>query len=318
LISKFMAPPYKRAWPSSTYNLVKAAVNTACGFIDTILRPLVPYESGPREPAADLPEHADWPSEEQLAQCQAIFDQSEARRAHIEQKAQWAFTVIAFLLPSLASVLVFLIRDPAFEAANGAPSLVLLLVSACLLLLSFFSAWRALAIRGRQILHLGAIIDGENGDFLNYDRTRHAQGLLYCATMNTATNDHIAQFVKDAHVLVAFAVVTFASGAVATGLQLTARPAPPVRAEVVGTVSLSPTDLSGLHSDIREVAAALATLATATSKESQMNLLVDRVATLEAEVNTLRNQVPIAGDSYPAHSTRSRPPLPAKPGTAKP
>ena len=312
-----MAPRYKRAWPSSVYNLVKAAMNTACEFIDIILQPFIPYESGPRDPAP-LPENAGEATEEQLAQCQAIFDQSEARRAHIEQKAQWAFTVIAFLLPSLASVLVFLIRDPALQAANRTPSLVLLSVSACLLLLSFVSALRALAIRGSQILHLGAIIDGENGNFRNYDRAFHAQGLLYCATMNTATNDHIAQFVKGAHVLVAFAVVTFASGAVATGLQLTARPAPPIRAEVVGTVSLSPTDLSGLHSDIREVAAALATLATATSKESQMKLLADRVATLEAEVNTLRNQVPIAGDAYPAHSTRSRPPPPAKPGTTKP
>ncbi len=299
------------------YNLVKAAMNIACEFIDIILQPFVSYESGPRDPAP-LPENAGEATEEQLAQCQAIFDQSEARRAHIEQKAQWAFTVIAFLLPSLASVLVFLIRDPALQAANRTPSLVLLSVSACLLLLSFVSALRALAIRGSQILHLGAIIDGENGNFRNYDRAFHAQGLLYCATMNTATNDHIAQFVKGAHVLVAFAVVTFASGAVATGLQLTARPAPPIRAEVVGTVSLSPTDLSGLHSDIREVAAALATLATATSKESQMKLLADRVATLEAEVNTLRNQVPLAGDASPAHSTRSRPSPPAKPGTTKP
>jgi hypothetical protein len=292
-------------------------MNIACEFIDIILQPFVSYESGPRDPAP-LPENAGEATEEQLAQCQAIFDQSEARRAHIEQKAQWAFTVIAFLLPSLASVLVFLIRDPALQAANRTPSLVLLSVSACLLLLSFVSALRALAIRGSQILHLGAIIDGENGNFRNYDRAFHAQGLLYCATMNTATNDHIAQFVKGAHVLVAFAVVTFASGAVATGLQLTARPAPPIRAEVVGTVSLSPTDLSGLHSDIREVAAALATLATATSKESQMKLLADRVATLEAEVNTLRNQVPLAGDASPAHSTRSRPSPPAKPGTTKP
>jgi hypothetical protein len=299
------------------YNFVKAAMNTACEFIDIILQPFVLYESGPRDPAP-LPEKAGEATEEQLAQCQAIFDQSEARRAHIEQKAQWAFTVIAFLLPSLASVLVFLLRDPALQAANRTTSLVLLSVSACLLLLSFVSALRALAIRGSQILHLGAIIDDENGNFRNYDRAFHAQGLLYCATMNTATNDHIAQFVKGAHVLVAFAVVTFASGAVATGLQLTARPAPPIRAEVVGTVSLSPTDLSGLHSDIREVAAALATLATATSKESQMKLLADRVATLEAEVNTLRNQVPLAGDASPAHSTRSRPSPPAKAGTTKP
>jgi hypothetical protein len=83
-----------------------------------------------------------------------------------------------------------------------------------------------LAIRRREILHLGAVVEGKKGCFRKYDKALHAQGLLYCATMNTATNDHIAQFVKGAHVLMAFAVITFASGAVATGLQLTTRPAP--------------------------------------------------------------------------------------------
>ena len=71
---------------------------------------------------------------------------------------------LSFCRPSPRSS-CFLIRDPALQAANRTPSLVLLSVSACLLLLSFVSALRALAIRGGQILHLGAIIDGENGDF---------------------------------------------------------------------------------------------------------------------------------------------------------
>jgi hypothetical protein len=175
-----------------------------------------------------------------------------------------------------------------------------------------------MAIRGSEILHLGAVIECEKGYFRKYDKALHAQGLLYCATMTTATNDHIAQFVKGAHVLMAFAVITFASGAVATGLQLTARPAPPIRAEVVGSVSLSPTDLSGLRSDIREVAGASAARAVATDAEIQIKLLADRIAALEAEVRALRKLVPVAGDANSAHSSRLRPLQPAAPGPTKP
>lgn len=306
------------AWPRSVRHFGQALATAVVKFAYILFQPFIPYDSRPGEPESSLPENAGDPAEEQLVQCQAILDQSEARRAHIEQKAQWAFTVIAFLMPSLASVLVFLIRDPALQATNRTPSLVLLSVSAGFLLLSFVSAARALAIRGSEILHLGAVVEGENGGFRNYDKAFHAQGLLYCATMNTATNDHIAQFVKGAHVLMAFAVVTFASGAVATGLQLTARPAPPIRAEVTGTISLSPTDLSGLHSDIREVAGVLATLAAAASKENQMKLLADRVAALEAEANALRSLVRTAGDANSAHSTQPRPLPPAKASTKKP
>jgi hypothetical protein len=313
LISKFMAEPPKQAWPHSVRRFAQAVAGGVAKFTNFIFQPFIPYKSKPGEPESSLPEEAGDPTDEQLAQCQTIFDQSEARRAHIEQKAQWAFTVIAFLMPSLASVLVFIIRDPTLQAANRTP-LVLLSVSACLLLLSFVSAARALAIRGNEILHLGAVIEGETGCFRKYDKGFHAQGLLYCATMNTATNDHIAQFVKGAHVLMAFAVIAFTSGAVAAGLQLTAHPTPPIRAEVIGTVSLSPTDLSGLRSDIRELAGASAARAAATSTENQLKVLADRMAALEAEMRTLQNPVPITGHANPAHSTQPRPSAP----TSKP
>ena len=306
------------AWPRSVRQLGHGLATTVVKFAYILFQPLIPYDSRPAEPESSLPENSGDLADEQLLQCQAILDQSEARRTHIEQKAQWAFTVIAFLMPSLASVLVFLIRDPALQATNRTLSLVLLLVSAGFLFLSFVSAARALAIRGSEILHLGAVIQAENGDFRKYDKAFHAQGLLYCATMNTATNDHIAQFVKGAHVLLAIAVVTFASGAVSTGLHLTARPAPPLRAEVIGTVSLSPSDLSGLHSDIREVAGALAALTAADSKENQIKLLTDRVSALEAEVNALRSLSSSTGDANSAHPTRLRPLPAAKAGNRKP
>ena len=49
----------------------------------------------------------------------------------------------------------------------------------------------------------------------NFEVTKiefHAKGLLHCATMNAAVNDHIAQFVKGAYTLLAVAVIGFALG----------------------------------------------------------------------------------------------------------
>lgn len=285
MISDFRAGRPKVALPKSPEAFFKTVAGWCDDLLHFILRPLTPYEPSPRPPAKDLPEQAGIPSEEQLAQCQAVFDQSEARRAHIEQKAQWAFTVIAFLVPSLASVLVFLLRDPAFQAGNNLIPLSLLSISAFLLFLSFLSAARALAIGQRESLFLGAIL-GESGAFRKYNRTLHAQGLLYCAINNQAQNDHLAEFVKGAHVLVALAVITFAAGAITTGVHMNAPHDRPIRAEVVGPVSLSPADLAGLRTDM----GASAEAAASGVMERQLKPLAAQMEALEAEVHTIKTK----------------------------
>ena len=215
-----MAQPVRSFRPCSTCHLLKSVIKIVREVLYALVRPLIPYESGPRAPEKELPDEVGEAADEQLAQCQAIFDDSEARGCHIEQKAQWTFTALAFLMPAMASILVFLIRDPAFGSVDSSFSFVLVSVSGCLLILSFISALRAMSIRRRDFLHIHSVIDKENGAFLEYKKGFHAQGLLYCAVMNTAINDHIAQFVKGAHVLLAFAVIFFVSGAVIAGYQI--------------------------------------------------------------------------------------------------
>lgn len=216
--SEFLAQKIRSVW--SPLLLIKKVL----GFIRELgwilLQPLIAYESRSRGPCKALPEETEEIADEQLALCQAIFDQSEARGVHIEQKAQWIFTAMAFLMPVLASIFLFLIRDPAFREEDYHVSLMFLFLSACLLVLSIISVLRAIAIRGREYLGIHAVIKEEDGTFLKYDKHFHAQGLLYCATMNTATNDHIAQFVKGAHWLLALAVIFFVSGAIIAGYQI--------------------------------------------------------------------------------------------------
>lgn len=213
---EFMASRNKVAWPRSACQVAKAVRKFVSEFSYALIRPLIPYESVPTRPEKELPEEAGDVTNEQLIQCQSIFDACETRRAHIEQKAQWLFTSIAFLVPALGSVLVFLFRDPAFGTQGCPLSLVILLAAALLLMLCFIAASRAMAVRAREILHIHAVVDEQTGAFRKYSKSFHAQGLLYCATVNTATDDHIAQFVRSAQILLTTAVILFACGLIAT------------------------------------------------------------------------------------------------------
>ena len=97
--------------------------------------------------------------------------------------------------------------------------------------------------------------------------------------------------------MVVIAVICFALGVIITYFNMTAHMSSPIKTKVVETVSFSPDILSKLYSDIRKVA--VADRAAIARTENQMKLLSDRVVTLEAEVNALRNQVQRASNTSP-------------------
>jgi hypothetical protein len=94
---------------------------------------------------------------------------------------------------------------------------VLVGLSAVCLLLGFISAIRAVGVKENQTLFLDSVLT-EDGQFRKYSEAFRARGLLYCASMNTAMNDHIAQFVKGAHILTAIAVLVLLAAAIPTSL----------------------------------------------------------------------------------------------------
>ena len=71
----------------------------------------------------------------------------------------------------------------------------------------------------------------EEGNSGNTVKPFRARGLLYCASMNTAINDHIAQFVKGAHMLTAAAVVALLMAAIPTSIMFLRTPASPVETQ---------------------------------------------------------------------------------------
>ncbi len=125
------------------------------------------YEFNPEEPELELPDETGEISDEQLAFCQSLFDECEERRARAERKSLWTFAAIAFLTPVLASLLVFFQgKETIFEYHQL--SLVQSIFSAFLLFCSFISVFRAVAIRGKVILYIHAVIDEHTGYFKDY------------------------------------------------------------------------------------------------------------------------------------------------------
>ena len=217
--------------------------------ISMLIRPLIPYESTPGKPCKPFTEISGTCTRNQLALCQYIFDESTARRIHIEQKAQWTFTAIAFLIPTLASVLIFLLQDTDFQSRAYPVPLVLMAVSACLLVLSFISALRAMTIKYSESLFIHSVIEEDGETFRKYEIEFHAKGLLYCAVMNAAVNDHIAQFVKGAYTLLAIAVICFALSVVVIGSNMSASEDLRVESVKMETASGTCSEKSGPHQE---------------------------------------------------------------------
>lgn len=227
-------------------------------------------------------------TEAHVKQCQWIFDQAETRRAHLEQKAQSTYALMLFLVPLLASFFVFVIGKGT-TSRTLAVMLVLTTVSAVFLLLAFISAVRAVAVKGGETLFLDSVIH-ESGQFRKYSEGFHARGLLYCASMNTAMNDHIAQFVKGAHILSAASILLLLAAAIPTSAVFLRLPASPTQTQIVGPVSLSFPELTALRDDVASLKHDVQELSKGEVSEEQFKLLGRKVANLDAKLSELQRR----------------------------
>jgi hypothetical protein len=261
---------------------------------------VTPFKARPEEIAEfPEPEAGIDVTESQVKQCQWIFDQAEERRSHLEQKAQSTFSLMLFLVPLLASLFVYVISKGTTSGTFGF-TLTLTVVSWIFLLLAFIAAVRAIAVKSGETLFLDAVVH-ENGQFRKYNDAYHARGLLYCASMNTAMNDHIAQFVKGAHILSAAAVLTLLLAAIPS-IKLFTAPAVPIQTQIVGPVNLSLPELTALHNDIAGIKSDIQKLSTGKVSFDDFRVLEDRVNKLDAKLFGLQkaNGRPASNASQPA------------------
>lgn len=264
----FADPPKAITWRSLPGHFVHLVKSIAI----QVWQVLVPFEAEP-EAISDFPETTQEPNnlEATVKQCQWIFDQAEQRRNQLEQKAQSTFSLMVFLVPILTSVFVFVVG----KAKTGLSRQViigLICMAGVFVLLGFISAIRAIGVKSNQTLSLDMVID-TNGGFLPYEEARHAKGLLYCASINTAKNDHLAQFVRGAHSMTAIAVIFVILAAIPTSFTAANQSEDPGRTTIVGTVQVSPAP-SQLDQATQDENAQLT---------ERLRALESRVASIESE-----------------------------------
>jgi hypothetical protein len=233
----------------------------------------VPFKFEP-EPIDPFPElnPPDKVAEATVKQCQWIFDQSEQRRNQLEQKAQATFNLMLFLVPLLASTFVFVVGKTSLGYLRTL-TIALVCGAALFVLLGFISAIRAVGVKTSQTLSLTSVLNDE-GRFRSYSEDFQAKGLLYCASMNTAMNDHLAQFVRGAHSMTATAVFLLILAALPTGLAARRQSAEPTSTRIVGPIEIAPNAVgpmvTGPCGDTAKVAA-------------RIDALEDQVASMKAK-----------------------------------
>jgi hypothetical protein len=253
---------------------------------------VVPFRSSPEEIEA-FPQPASEPEDEQVEQSKWIFDQAEKRRAHLEQKAQATFGLMIFLVPLLSSLFVFISSRAATSGAvSRTLAIGLMAVPALFLLLGFVSALRAVSVKDGQGLFLQSVIE-KDGQFRKYSKSFHAYGLLYCAAMNEAMNDHLAQFVKGAHLLTAAAVIALALLAIPTSLALFNSPSSPSQTKIVGLTEVSSGELRVVCADVTNLKQDIQTfISNRQATADQLKELESKFATLEAKLVQLQKATP--------------------------
>ena len=167
-------------------------------------------------------------------------------------------------------------------------SSTLLTLAAVLLLLGFISAVRAVSVKAIQSLYLQSVVD-ETGEVRKFEKPFRLRGLLWCTSMNEAMNDHLAQFVKGAHLLTAGAVILVAVAAVPAAIMLNNLPAGPTVTKIVGMVDVASGELTSLRAELMTVRGGLAALEKSSVSPKEITSLKKKVAELELRLKTLQN-----------------------------
>ena len=104
-------------------------------------------------------------------------------------------------------------------------------------------------------------------------------------------NDHIAQFVKGAHVLSAAAVIAIIAAAVPASYVFSGIPSSPAQTKIVGPVEVSLPDAAALRDEVANLKAEVATLLSNRNATAQdLKRLQDNIAALDAKLSKIKKQ----------------------------
>ena len=132
----------------------------------------------------------------------------------------------------------------------------------------------------------------EAGQVRKFDRAFRLRGLLWCTSTNEAMNDHLAQFVKGAHLLTAGAVILVTIAAVPAAIMLNKLPVGPTAISIVGAVDVSSGGLKGLQAELTSIQSDLESLKKGKGSQDEVLALKNRVAAIELRLKKSQKPSP--------------------------
>lgn len=269
---------------------------------EIVLYAIIPRVARP-EPPNDPPDPINENKsvdKETLEQCKELYEQVEAVHDYLDEKARSTFGVIAFLAPLLIAAVTYLITRSSGSGFSLIFALSLGAIAFFLLVLGFISTVRALAVQGREILFLDTVIDPTVPTIRPYDITRHAQGLLYCTSVNAAFNEHISLCVRSAHVLTALAVITATLSAIPGLITLANQKEDSTKTEITTPISVKIDGTTTINDSINQIRDELK---VSNATLSQVNSINTRLDTIEARIKPVtshKQQTPTKQKKLPS------------------
>lgn len=216
---------------------------------------------------------------DQLPICKLVYETEEARQEKLERKSTATISLVAAITPFIVAAMVYIRTSAGLSYGGRVATFVLSIFAFIPLLLAFIASLRATGIRAYQYLHIPAVIDTQRDTIRPFSVDFFGRGLLWCASVNGSLNNHIADFVRAAHVFLVVSVILLLASAFPT--LLTTEPKSSSQ-EITGTVRVESTALQQLSTNIGRI-----TTATTIGHEEEHR----RLGELEASVSVLKAQV---------------------------
>ncbi len=144
---------------------------------------------------------------DQIDLCKQIYAEAIERTEVLDKKAISMLTLISILVPLITSAFVYISTAGSQNGYGHKVIFFAAFMSLLFLLLSFVGIFRVLKVRNYEALYLQSIIDEENDKIFTFSADRYGRGLLWCATKNTAMNDHKADFLRASQLFIFTSVI---------------------------------------------------------------------------------------------------------------